>query len=264
MRTLNVFAAIAIALAAGHAAAACAPIRLGYIDQHRPPYYLGAGGVVPARAGASIDLVREIAASAGCTVTFVRLPLLRLRTALASGAIDAMPMDATEEDAQLFALPKDKAGRLDRSKALGYNTVVFVRAADNIPADTDPAVYFKTHSLGINHGASMVPQLQAQGYRIDEGALDTPRNLEKLLRKRIDGYGVSLVAVGDMDGVVAARYGTKVARLQKPLRTTNIWLGFSKAYYAENANATDSMWNWIGKHSAVRFRKLIKKYEDER
>lgn len=263
MRTLNVFAAIAIALVAGHAAAACAPIRLGYIDQHRPPYYLGAGGVVPAKAGASIELVRDIAASAGCTVSFVRLPLLRMRAALASGAIDAMPMDASDEDTLLFALPKDKAGRLDRGKALHYNTVVFVRAGDKLPADTDPRDYFKSHLLGINHGASMIPQLQALGIQVDDGALDATRNLEKLMRKRLDGYGASMVEVGDLDRVVAAGFGNRVVRLHKPLRVTNIWLAVSKDYYAKNAAQTETMWNWIGKRGAVRFRKLIKKYENE-
>lgn len=264
MRSLKVFAAIAIALTAGQAVAACAGIRIGYIDQHRPPYYLGAGAVVPAKAGASIELIREIAASAGCDAVFVRLPLLRMRAALIAGKIDAMPMDASESDAQLFALPKNKAGRLDRSKALNYHTVVFVRAADQLPADTDPAMYFKTHTLGVNHGASMVPQLQATGYKIDEGALDAPRNLEKLLRKRVDGYAASLVAVGDMDGVVAARFGTQLVRLHKPLRVTNIWLGISKAYYEKNPRQSEVMWNWIGAHSAARFTTLVKKYEDER
>ncbi len=264
MRSLKAFAAIALALAAGQAVAACAAIRVGYIDQHRPPYYLGAGAEVPAKAGASIELIREIAASAGCHAVFVRLPLLRMRAALKAGAIDAMPMDASEDDAQLFALPKNKAGRLDRNKALSYHTVVFVRASDQLPADTDPTEYFKTQVLGVNHGASMVPQLQAQGYKIDEGALDAPRNLEKLLRKRVDGYGASLVAVGDMDTVVAARFGAQIVRLQKPLRVTNIWLGFSKAYYDKNPRQTDAMWNWVGAHSAARFSKLVKKYEDER
>lgn len=264
MCSLKAYAALALALACGQAVAACGTMRIGYIDQHRPPYYLGAGAVVPAKAGASIDLIREIAASAGCEATFVRLPLLRMRAALIAGTIDAMPMDASEEDAQLFALPKDKAGRLDRSKALSYYTVVFVRAADKLPANTDPAMYFKTHTLGVNHGASMVPQLQALGYKIDEGALDAPRNLEKLLRKRVDGYGASLVSVGDMDGVVAARFGAQVSRLQKPLRVTNIWLGMSKAYYEKNPRQTDVMWNWVGTHSAARFATLVKKYEDER
>lgn len=263
MRTLKVIAAIAVALAAGQAVAACATLRVGYIDQHRPPYYLGSGAVVPARAGASIDLIREIAASAGCDTVFVRLPLLRMRAALIAGTIDAMPMDASEDDALLVALPKDKAGRLDRSKALRYHTVVFVRSADNLPADTDPVDYFKTHMLGVNHGASMVPQLQAQGYKIDEGALDAPRNLEKLLRKRIDGFASSLVSVGDMDGLVAARYGRQLMRLQKPLRVTNIWLGVSKAYFEKNPRQTEVMWNWVGAHSAARFAALVKQYEDE-
>ena len=264
MRSMKVLAAVATALAAGQALAACATLRVGYIDQHRPPYYLGAGAVVPAKAGASIDLIREIAASAGCDTVFVRLPLLRMRAALIAGTIDAMPMDASDDDALLVALPKDKAGRLDRSKALRYHTVVFVRASDKLPADTDPTEYFKTHMLGVNHGASMVPQLQAQGYKIDEGAIDAPRNLEKLLRKRVDGFGSSLVSPGDMDSFIASHYGGQLMRLQKPLRVTNIWLGVSKAYFEKNPRQTEAMWNWVGANSATRFAALMKQYEAER
>lgn len=263
MRTITILAAFAMTLTPISAGATCT-IKVGYIDQHRPPYYIGAGGAVPASAGASIDLTREIAASAGCEAILVRLPLPRLRAALASGAIDAMPMDASDDDAEQFALPKDKAGRLDRVRAMHYRTVVFVRASDMLPADTDPAVYFKTHTLGINHGAAMVPPLQAQGYRIDEGALDTPRNLEKLMRKRVDGYAASVIAVGDFDRVIAARFGDRVLRLEKPLRVTHIWLAVNKSYYARNPKASETMWNWIGTHSAARFAVLVKRYQDER
>ncbi|MES2016386.1 MAG: hypothetical protein V4484_07805 [Pseudomonadota bacterium] len=263
MRTQKMLAALAISFAAGQAAATCATIRVGYIDQHRPPYYLGAGAVVPPKAGASIELMREIAASAGCEAVFVRLPLLRMRAALESGAIDAMPMDASDEDALRFALPKDKTGRPDRSKAARYHTIVFVRTSDKLPDDTDPAIYFKTHMLGINHGASMVPQLQAQGYKIDEGALDAARNLEKLVRKRVDGYGASVIGVGDLDHLAATGFGDQVVRLPKPLRVTSIWLAFSKDYYDKNAGQSETMWNWIGARGQVRLAELIKKYENE-
>jgi ABC-type amino acid transport substrate-binding protein len=264
MRTVKVISALAMALAASHALGKCGTIRLGYIDQHRPPYYLGSGSVEPPKPGASIELIREIAAKAGCEVVTVRLPLPRMRAALASGSIDAMPLDASDDDAAHFALPKTKDGRLDRSKALRFNTVVFVRASDKLPMDTNPAFYFKTHTLGVNHGASMAAQLRSIGYRVDDGALDAARNLEKLMRKRVDGYGVSLVSVSDMDRVIAAGYGNRVVRIEKPLRVTNIWLAFSKDYYQKYPKQAEVMWSWSGTYGPARFAELVKKYENER
>ncbi|MES2016387.1 MAG: hypothetical protein V4484_07810 [Pseudomonadota bacterium] len=263
-RTLRLPVALALALLAGPALCACSKMRLGYIDQHRPPYYLGAGNVEPENPGASVELMRAIAASAGCDVVTVRLPLLRLRAALEAGTIDAMPMDATDDDGDKFALPINKSGKLDRDKALRFNTVVFVRAGDQLPRDTDPADYFKTRALGLNHGAAMALQLRALGYQVDDGALESNRNIEKLLRKRIDGYAVSLVSASDMDRVIAANFGERVVRMDKPLRVNNIWLALSKGYYDRNPKQAERMWNWIGTQGHVRFAQLVKKYENER
>lgn len=226
-----------------------------------PPYYMGTGSE-QAPAGASVDLIRAIAASSGCSVTSVRLPMPRLRTALESGLIDAMPMDAGDDDAERFALPKTRDGRLDRDKALRFNTVVFVRTGDMLPRDTDPQVYFKTRRLGINQGSPLAAQLRNLGFMIDDGAIDVERNIEKLIRKRLDGYGASMVAATDMDGIIAARFGKQVFRLEKPLYVNNIWLAFSKSYRDQNPKEVEAMWNWVGTHGRARFAEIVKQYEE--
>ncbi len=261
MRIYTILATALLLLAAGYANAACGPIRLGYVDHHRPPYYMGAG-TEQSPAGASVDLIRAIAASSGCSIISVRLPLPRLRTALESGLIDAMPMDAGDDDAERFALPKTKEGRLDRDKALRFNTVVFVRSADKLPKDTDPLVYFKTHRLGINQGSPLAGQLRNMGFMVDDGAIDVERNIEKLIRNRLDGYGASMVAATDMDAIVAARFGKQVFRLDKPLYVNNIWLAFSKSYREQNPKEVDAMWNWVGTHGRARFAEIVKQYEE--
>ncbi|MES2899114.1 MAG: hypothetical protein V4723_05255 [Pseudomonadota bacterium] len=261
MRFHKVVATTTMLFAAGSAYAACTPIRLGYIDHHRPPYYMGAG-TEQTPSGASVDLIRLIAASSGCTITSVRLPMPRLRAALESGLIDAMPMDAGDDDAQRFALPKTKDGRLDRDKALRFNTVVFVRTSDKLPKDTDPLVHFKSHRLGINQGSPLAAQLRQLGYAVDDGAIDVERNIEKLIRNRIDGYGASMVAATDMDAVIAARFGKQVFRLEKPLHVNNIWLAFSKAYRDQNPKEVEAMWNWVGTHGRARFAEIVKQYEE--
>ncbi len=261
MRICKVVATTTMLCAAGWVHAACTPIRLGYVDHHRPPYYMGAG-TEQAPAGASVDLIRQIAAASGCTITSVRLPMPRLRAALESGLIDAMPMDAGDDDAQRFALPKTRDGRLDRDKALRFNTVVFVRSADKLPKDTDPLVYFKAHRLGINQGSPLAAQLRQMSYVVDDGAIDVERNIEKLIRNRIDGYGASMVAATDMDAVVAARFGKQVVRLERPLYINNIWLAFSKSYRDQHPKEVEAMWNWVGTHGRARFAEIVKQYEE--
>lgn len=248
-------------LAASSAAAACTPLRLGYADQHRPPYYLGSGNAEAKPAGAGVDLIREAAAIVGCKVTSVRLPPARLRSALKAGTIDAMPMEAVEPDRYLYALPLDAAGNLDAGKALRVHTVVFVRASDSALRNIDPARDFGQRWLGSNHAASLVAPLRKLGFRVDDGALDTERNLEKLMRKRIDGYAASVAAAGDMDNWVAAKYGKAIVRLERPVQTNNIWLAINKDYYARHPVQVTALWDWIAEHGRQRFAKIVRGYD---
>lgn len=261
MRFVLPLSTLLLLAAEGQAFAACAPIRLGYMDQHRPPYYLGTGPQEASPPGAGIDLLREIAASANCKVNVTRLPMIRLREAAKAGDIDAIPLEAEQADVEKYALPVDGRGNLDASRALQLNIVVFVRANDPALSAGEPARAMRERTIGINHAVPMAAQLRAKGFRIDDGALDAERNLEKLVRNRIDGYAISVSAPGDMDAWVAQKFGNAVVRLPQPLVTHSIWLAVNKEYFARNRPHVESMWNWLGENGRVRFAKLIKKYE---
>lgn len=262
MRLFHFSTILALTLAAGAAAAQCTPLRMGYTDQHRPPYYLGTGNTeaAPAGAGAAVDVMREAAAAAGCELSTVRLPMARLRGSLRTGAIDTMPMEANESDKHLYALPLDAKGNLDVSRALRVHVVVFVRASDKALRNIDPAREFGQRWLGANHAVPLVAPLRQRGFRVDDGALDSERNFEKLMRKRIDGYAVSLAAPGDMDQWVAAKYGDAIVRLERPLQTNNIWLAMSKDYQARHPAEVDAMWRWAAENGRQRFARLIRIY----
>ncbi|SHG71021.1 hypothetical protein SAMN05428948_1716 [Massilia sp. CF038] len=260
MRAARIGFALAASLLATHASGACTPIRLGYVDQHRPPYFIGNGSTEAERPGATVDLIREMAAASGCTVLAVRLPPLRLRQALVSKQVDATLMNATPADAAEFALPLHADGKLDAARAVRMYTVVFVRAADQIALHTDPRDYFAVHRLGTNNGASLAAQLRAEGFRVDDGAHDGARNLEKLARHRIDGYAATMVAPTRMDASVEAKFGAQLVRLKTPLRVHHFWLAFSKPYYAANRAAVETMWTWMGAHGDQRFNWHVDQY----
>ena len=260
MRVAALLLSLAFILPALRAAGACAPVRVGYVDQDRPPYFLGDGSIEGNPPGAAVDLLRAIAAAGGCTMVSVRLPPLRLRNALVSGDIDATLMNATEGDTKEFALPVDKSGKLDEQRAVQMYTVVFVRASDKIGPDTDPRHYFRTRKLGMNNGASLAAQLRGEGYRVDDGAHDEARNLEKLARGRIDGYAATMVVPTNMDATVAAKFGARLIRLRVPLRTHHFWLAFTKRYYDRNGQAVDTMWTWMGEHGDARFAEDVARY----
>ncbi len=261
MSAFKLIVPLVLAVLSHYAIAACDPIRVGYVDQERPPYYLGAGAAVPEPPGASVELMREIARSVGCTVTMVRLPILRIRPALEAGTIDAAPIEIQGNDIASFAFPLDKDGQVDREQSLRLSTVVFVRASDNVPRDAEPMRYFKGRTLGTVHGASYTRQLRDAGLTVDDGALDTQRNLEKVKLGRLDGYVVAITAPSDLDGYVAKHFGNTITRLETPLRSTNVFLAFNKDYRARNQEAVEAMWRWIGSRGRVRFTELLKSYE---
>lgn len=261
MRPASLLSSCLISLLLAHQAhSACAPIRVGYLDQHRPPYYLGSGSREPTPPGASIDLIREIAAGAGCTIVTSRMPYLRMRGALEADVIDASPLDTEGPDLQRFAYPLDRAGRLDRSRSMRMHTVLFVRARDGLARDTDTARLLVGRRIGVMHGASITQRMRDAGARVDDGAADAGRNLEKLRLGRIDAFAVPLVSPGDMDALVAARYGNEIVRLDRPAQTHHIYLVFNKHYYARHREQVETMWDWIGTNGNTRFVTLVRKY----
>lgn len=262
MRAAHIVATLAMLLATDTASGTCTPLRLGYVNQHRPPYFLGSGSAESKPPGASVDLVRDIAGGGACRVISVRLPPLRLRKAMDNDSIDAMLMDAGQSDVSLYALPLTKNGGLDSERAVPMYTVVFVRADDKLPANTDPRLYFASHRLGMNNGASLAAQLRTMGFTVDDGAHDGARNLEKLARGRIDGYAATLVSPGHLDASIAATFGKQIVRLETPLRTHHLWLAFTKRYFERNRDAVETMWDWVGAHGHQRFVERIKEYEN--
>lgn len=253
-------ALLLLAVLASDALATGCNIRVGYSDQAAPPYYYGTGPAEGSPPGASVELIREIAAAAGCTVVVRRLPPARLAVALEHGVIDMSPLGQPSSQSERLAHARDHNGKLDDARGLQLYTVVYVRAADHLPRDTDPMQYFRHHRLGTPHGVSYAAVLRGQGIDLDDGAADMRRNLEKLKLGRIDGFAISLASPGDMDQEVAALYGADVVRLERPIRSATIHLLLNKEFYAAHRDQAEAMWTWLGTHGRARFTQLLEKY----
>ncbi|MBA5605212.1 hypothetical protein H3H36_07545 [Duganella sp. FT3S] len=261
MRSLLASILTVAALAAPDARAACAPLRFGYPDQAVEPYYRGSGRQEADPPGASVELMRALAASAGCPLESVRLPAARLLLSLNNGVIDATPFSIGELQGGNIVYPRDKKGKIDRNRGLTLYTVVFVRASDNVGRDVDTASYLRGRRLGVLHGVPYAATFRQAGYEVDDGARDVHSNVEKLRLGRIDGFAISLAGRADLDGEIAASFGGAIVRLEQPLRVGTIWLLLNKDYYEHNREAAEAMWTWLGEHGQSRFTALLKKYD---
>jgi len=233
-----------------NASAACTPVRFGYIDQNRPPYYMGDGPNIPEPPGATIDLMRDaVQATFGCHPALVRLPPARLRLALTIGDIDFTPLGEMPVYPPEIAIPRDKRGEPDYGRALGNQLVVLVRARDNIPAGANPLAYFQGKVLGAAQGSAYTARLREQGLTIDDGARDVDRNIEKLKLGRVAGVVVSAVKPEHIDAIVK-RYNGEIMQLPQPLVSTRLWLAFNEKYYETHRAQVEALWTWIDMNRA--------------
>lgn len=251
-----------MAFFSSHAMALCVPIQVGYLDQHRPPYWLGAGTTVPAVPGAGAELISRFAASVGCPAAFLRMPVLRITPAVAAGEIDFGPMPANAHGTPGIVFPLDKNRRLDRSRSIPMSIVVFVRASDRLSRNARPFQHFQGRTLGTTLGSAYVGKLRESGFLVDSGAVDVASNFEKLKLHRFDGFAVSLISPGDMDTFVAKKYHGEIVRLREPLLSDHIWLAASQQYYKRHPQRVEAMWDWLGSSGKKEFAQLLAKYYD--
>jgi hypothetical protein len=261
MKLRTIIIVVSVVTRTGYAATPCEPIRIGYVNQERPPYYLGATSV-PAKPGASAELFQRFAASVGCDASLRRLPVNRIIPSLAAGQLDFAPLDSSSKDIAQLVFPRDKNSQLDLARAVPINIVVFVRSADQIPAATEPAKYFRDRLLGVTLGATYRTRIQGLGLKIDSGAVDIARNLDKLKLSRIDGFAVSVTSPSDMDSYVAQKYKGAIVRLAQPLFTDHIWIAASESYYAAHPARVEKMWTWLGAAGKREYYNLLKEYND--
>jgi hypothetical protein len=261
---MNVMAfAACLLLICGQSSARDCVIRVAYPDRERPPYYFGSGAVVPEPAGAGVDLLRLAVRSVGCIPEMIRLPNARIKLALINGSADLAPVDLRDGEQPYSALPM-KAGQLDARRGTRMTAVVYVRTADGLPSSIDPRNYFKGRKLVTNQGSPLGEQLRDEGFKVDDGSLDTYSNMDKVVLRRADGFAFSIANVEAMDATIAARYGASLTRLPTPVRTSTLWLSASNAYFERNGERMEALWNWWGENSARKLVELLKNYSPQK
>lgn len=230
-------------------AADCIPLRVGYMDQNRPPYWLGEGDKVPDPPGAAVDLIHDavLGAGFGCTPVWVRLPVGRIKLALTKGDIDLAPLGEQAFYPAEIALPRDKAGNIDLERALHNQIFVLVRASERPPANLKPLDYFRGKTLGIAQGNSYAAQLRDAGYTLDEGARDLDRNIEKLKLGRVDGVVVAAVTPAHLKQALD-KYRGEVVQLPQPLLNIRLWLAFNEHFYQAHPQQCEALWTWLDKN----------------
>ena len=169
-------------------------------------------------------------------------------------------VDLRDNETPYSALPLTAAGVPDARRGMRVTAVVYVRAADALPASTVPRDYFRNRILASNQSSSLGDQLRADGYKIDDGAADAFSNMDKLLLRRVDGFTIAVSRTDAADAAIAGRQGANLVRLPIPLRTSTVWLSASTAYHQQHGEQVEAVWNWWSENSARRLAELMRVY----
>lgn len=223
----------------------CTPVRVGYTDQSRPPWFLGAGTTVARPAGVVVDLIEKSFDDFECGVMLKRLPPARLVTALNMAQLDFAMLPITDDLASRLVFPAGAGGQLDRQRALHMLAVVFVRARNREARQTEPLEYFQKHPLGVVKEAYLFKNPALNMLTLDFGATDIWSNLEKLSHGRVEGAMVGLPDSSSLDDMVTARYGDSIVRLPAPLTSIDFTLATNAEFYRRNRTLVERTWNRI-------------------
>lgn len=231
---------------------------IGYSDVEFFPYEIGNSEVVPEPPGISIDLIRLTAADQGLSVTFKRLPNVRVLETLRTGMIDgACTYSFKPERTTLGRYPmrNDQVDEQRRITRVSY--YLFTRKDSPVIWDGENIKNYSM-AIGANFGYSIIDDLIKMGVTV-EPVKKTEQNLGKLMLGRIDGFAAQDITT-DFH-IESGKYG-EIIKQEPPLITKDYFLLFSRQFYQRYPKAAEAFWTRLAELSQTKTAELAQQYEN--
>lgn len=170
-----------------HAVSPTRPWRVCVSSVAVPPYLM-ADTMHP---GIIERILLQVGQETGLDTVFLRYPTERCRLSIKSGAADAVLAAYTPSNQGVYRFPM-KSGSVDHERRIASVNVVWVKRADSpYNWSREGRMVGANHSklvVGIRHGAyALADPLRALGFKVDDAAGDSPKQLAfKLKHRRID------------------------------------------------------------------------------
>lgn len=249
----------AMVLTASLHALAAEPVRLGYSDVENFPYQMGNGDQVAAAPGVAIELIRESAAAAGLTVSFVRMPAPRLLVEMQAGRLDGAFIFSYKEDRLEYGVYPLLQGKPDRQRRIASNTYSFYKLANSDVAWDGAKLSYGRAPVGINFSFSIGDDLKKMGLTIDDGGRGTEQNIAKLRLGRISAYAT----LEDSADAYLRRNGvTNIVKMEPAIVVRDYYLMLSKQYVDANKGKAELLWTKLGEVRTKRAASMFEKYVD--
>jgi polar amino acid transport system substrate-binding protein len=232
-------------------------IDFAYSTEPAPPFQMGVGEAAPARPGAGVELVREVAEKIGCTAHFIRLPNIRVLTETQGGRHDAAFMYSynPEREAGGLVYPL-RDGKPDHDRRMTTQHYFLYRLKGSAIDWDGQHISHLDAPIGVNTGWSIGRDLRARGIAVEE-VPNARQNLDKLHAGRIAAY-----ATEDEPAQAAMRIGIddNVEAIPTPLTSKDNFVMFSRAFYAQHADIAERFWRELALRRDEALARLLPSY----
>ncbi len=211
-------------------------------DKQDFPWVIGDTTAIPAdRPGASIDLVRAIAAKLGITIEIRRYPWTRcLETELKNGSADGAFLASYKAEREAFGLYPQKDGKTDPARRVNTSTYSFYRLKSSTWNWDGKTASGPGGPVGVPGGYSVSDDLKKMGMDVVSSA-NTEVNFRNLLNGRL-----ALVATLELDGdyllETNAAFTGKIEKVAIPVVSKPYYIMLSRQFVAKEPELAARIW----------------------
>jgi len=216
-----------------------------YEDKSLPPYFLGAGSVVPKEhPGATIELMQLLDLQfTDLNIKYIRKPWKRCLDDLSKSTVDAVIGSYHIEREKIGVYPKNK-GKVDPTKAISKHAVCFVKhKSSSFYWDGINIQSNKKMVIAVTAGYMIVKVLEKLPVIIHE-TLSADQALILLKKKRVDA-AVSLCRINKNVMKQPTELESQFSLVYPPLHVNSGYLIISHGYYKNNPALVKSIWRYL-------------------
>ncbi|MBF0387233.1 MAG: transporter substrate-binding domain-containing protein [Candidatus Omnitrophica bacterium] len=233
-------------------------ITLVYEDQESFPDIMGDQAVLETKPGVVIELVRLLEQKMGIKINLQRHPWKKCLDLVKAGEVDGVILGSyNKERGEVLAYPM-KGDQVDTSRQITSMTFTFYkRKGEELAWDGKDLANF-TGKIGAPTGYSIVGDLKAKGYEVDE-AVTVINNLESLVAGWVD-----IVAELDTqaDYILAnnPELNAKIEKVSPAIITKPYYNIFSKKLAQQDPEFTAKFWEVLTELTQTQYKTLAAKY----
>jgi len=237
------------------------PVVMAYESTDLVPYYFGKSVIIPAKAGAAIDLIRltdkKISEVEFYLVRHTWSQCLKL---LEEGKVDAVfPGFYTDERNEYAKFPMKK-NKLDKSRMMfSFDNSVYTSTVSKVQWDGKKFQNLKG-AVSIPRDYAVGRDLEKMGIKVDNFAIDTRQAMLRMLTGKSEA-AVLLDRTADDLIKKEPKLFKNVVKHKINFSSQKSYLLFSKDFYSKHPELSEKIWNVIKEVRENNLDEILKRYK---